>query len=367
MSSSSSSLLLIEEEIEVEISTPPAAAASSSSSSSLPDSVPFPPDFIHLLSSNSNSNYYITRGSPTSKLNTLITYDTATSATTPGIITGGGHQIIKNTTIKKVGLCNLIDLSTYQDLSNNNDNNINHDNNINNNNINNNELNEVTTTVTVTPIINRYAYEQSFAIYLAIKHLNNGYGGIVQEVQGLNETCPIQFTIEYLETHGLVDDAVRKVLNRLDYTGLNKTTPTVSTSSNSSSNNNDIITQLQSAITSSLLPPCAFLGGIYSAVSQHTSVITGLEDLPQVSGDSTSIELDNKQRYPKFARTIPSVGGSSYAIIDYLVQRMDIMATSPYLVILNINTPYGNEFATSVEQAANYIVPALKCSTYISQ
>jgi len=45
-----------------------------------------------------------------------------------------------------------------------------------------------------------FAYENALAIQVAIKHLNEGNGIIVPEVEGLNHTCPIQFSASILDT-----------------------------------------------------------------------------------------------------------------------------------------------------------------------
>ena len=123
---------------------------------------------------------------------------------------------------------------------------------------------------------NQRNYEEATAIALAAHHLNVGNGKISQEVQGLNERCPIRFTLEFEDTQydgGKTIEHIIEVLNR------------------------DPATERA---------PCAFVGAYRSSISIPSALLTGLQDYPQVSGASTSSDLDDKAQYPFFARTIPS-------------------------------------------------------------
>ena len=61
-------------------------------------------------------------------------------------------------------------------------------------------------------------------------------------------------------------------------------------------------------------------GAIRSAVSEVLATLGGAFDppIPQISSLSTSRSLESAERYPYFARTIPSNLGSSVALCLYL-------------------------------------------------
>lgn len=91
------------------------------------------------------------------------------------------------------------------------------------------------------------------AAALAMQHLNFGDGSLVKEIAGLNETCNLRFTTEFIGTQASKNtavDRVRKILNNED--------------------SND-----------SPFQPCAFQGAWRSGVSEHTSILTGLDNYTQ--------------------------------------------------------------------------------------
>ena len=179
-------------------------------------------------------------------------------------------------------------------------------------------------------------YEAAVANMLAVQHLNTGDGSIVKEVEGLPDKCTIKFSLEFLDTEFDAGTALNKVISRI---------------------NNPHELQNQSACSDDhFVPPCAFLGAHRSAISAPTSIITGLREYPQVSGASTSTDLDDKSQYKKFARTIPSDGGTAEALILYLQQELGLTK----LAIININDTYGNAYARSIRLAANRMAPDME-------
>ena len=119
------------------------------------------------------------------------------------------------------------------------------------------------------------AFEDAASVALAAHHLNVGDGSIVPEVKGLNERCKIRFTIEFSDT-------------QLDGGTSLKT----------------IVDQTNREPDTSERLPCAFLGAYMSDISIATSIVTGLLGYPQISGASTSANLDDPGQYPLFGRSM---------------------------------------------------------------
>ena len=71
-----------------------------------------------------------------------------------------------------------------------------------------------------------------------------------------------------------------------------------------------------------------------------TSLFTGITGYAQISGGSTSVELDDVTQYPAYARTIPSDRGNAKPYIQFLYNVLNIC----YLTVVNINDAFGNSF-----------------------
>ena len=168
--------------------------------------------------------------------------------------------------------------------------------------------------------------EGEAAIYLAMKHLNTGDGSVIPEVEGLNETCNIRFTFETSDTEFWETTAVNNVINMLDRD-----------------------------LTQPLEHPCAFLGAGRSAVTMPMSIITGVYEYPQMSGISTSSQLDDRSQYQYFSRLIPSDDGTAIPFIIYL---RDILKTE-FVSVIHTNNPYSNAFLGSLQKAATEFFPTL--------
>lgn len=172
----------------------------------------------------------------------------------------------------------------------------------------------------------RQQFEEAAAITLAAHHLNSGDGSIVPQVQGLNETCGIRFTVEFADTEYTGGVALNHVIAATGRKpGLERL-------------------------------PCAFIGATRSAVSIPTSILTGLLGYPQVSGASTSPTLDDKSQYPLFGRTIPSDQGNAVPIIQFMSRILGIT----HLAVINVNDAYGNSFVEGLRLAAEIHAPDMK-------
>ena len=178
--------------------------------------------------------------------------------------------------------------------------------------------------------------EAAYAVALAVQHLNSGDGQVIREVGGLNDRCPIKFTLKFEDTR--LDPGV----------GLNHVV--ASTGSDERSGETGNLTQ-----RSSVRLPSAFLGAFRSAVSVPTSLVSGLRGYPQISGASTSVQLNDKTTHPKFARTIPADDGVTEGIILYLRDALSLN----YVAVLNANDAFGNSYFSGLLDAASKHAPEM--------
>ena len=107
------------------------------------------------------------------------------------------------------------------------------------------------------------------AVHLAMNMLNRGDGSVIEEIQGLNEQCPIRFTAESLDSTGPPSLSVGVVNNVLQ-----RKTPE----------------QRQ---------VCSFIGSVRSSVTIPTSILTGLAERPHLSAWAQSSRLDDKNKQPE--------------------------------------------------------------------
>lgn len=121
-------------------------------------------------------------------------------------------------------------------------------------------------------------YEGLAASALAMEHLNTGNSSILKEVAGLNERCPIRFATDSFDTE-LSQKAGVDWMIRLIADG-----------------------------AGSGLFPAAVLGAASSRVSVATSIISGLSGVLQLSGISTSPQLDDKVCRNAAMRALVSLG-----------------------------------------------------------
>eukprot|EP00980_Cylindrotheca_fusiformis_P029600 scaffold23584_cov127-Cylindrotheca_fusiformis.AAC.3 len=164
------------------------------------------------------------------------------------------------------------------------------------------------------------------AVMLAIEHLNTGNGTVVEEVERLDDRCPIKFTAEMFDS---------------------SYSPTVAV---------DTIISLVSRKPELEQVPCAFLGARWSSVSIPTSTVTGIKGYPQISPISTSASLDDKGQFPLFGRTIPSDAGTAIPAILYLRYQLGIK----HLAIVHVNDAYGDAYSLGLESAAEEYAPDME-------
>lgn len=167
------------------------------------------------------------------------------------------------------------------------------------------------------------SFEEAAAVALASHHLNVGDGSIVPEVEGLDKRCQIRFTTEFADTKFNPGAALKQVL------------------------------EMTNRQPGEELLPCAFVGVYRSAISIPTSIVSGIRGYLQVSGASTSANLDDKSQYPLFGRTIPSDRGNAIPIILYM---RDVLRIS-HLAVIHVSDAYGTSFVEGLRIARDKLAP----------
>lgn len=157
---------------------------------------------------------------------------------------------------------------------------------------------------------NVVAYEAAIGVALAAQHLNVGDGSLITEVDGLDGRCNVRFTVEYADSKLDAGHALDEVVQRTD----------------------------PQRINDGKRLPCAVIGSFRSSESIPTSIVSGLRNYPQISGGSTSTDLDDKSVFPKFARTIPSEHGTTEAAIVYIRYQLGLK----HMAVITINDVSSN-------------------------
>jgi hypothetical protein len=127
--------------------------------------------------------------------------------------------------------------------------------------------------------------------YLALQHFNQRSNAIVADLPERLAGCDLQLSIEYRDTQfNRVGGA--RVLNQILERWPQNT--------------------LQEPF------PSAIVGSGRSDTSETVSTLSGMFQLPQVSPHSSAASLDDKGRFPFFARTTPSATSDGKAAVDYM-------------------------------------------------
>lgn len=177
-----------------------------------------------------------------------------------------------------------------------------------------------------TRLLENGVYQGMAAVLLAVEHLNTGNGTLVEEIQDLDQRCPIKFTAEICDSGLSQIETVDHVINLLARTPEKE--------------------QL----------PSAFIGAARSAVSIPSATITSLKGYPQISPISTSSSLDDASSYPLFGRSIPSDAGTAVPAILYLRYELGVKN----LAVMYVNDAYGDAYAQGLQRAAEKYAPDMK-------
>jgi Receptor family ligand binding region len=196
-------------------------------------------------------------------------------------------------------------------------------------------------------------YESAFATYLAIQHLNQADGSIIPQVTQIGSsssssgnlpTCPIHFSIEYLNTHYHAGRALHALMQRLI---VEKYDNGGGEDDDDSENDDNDTISTQPPQPQPLPPnPCAFLGAYRSSISESTATLTSFQGYPQLSGMSTSSDLNDRLSFPLFGRTIPSDAGTAKVVAMHYAS----LGIS-HLAVIATNDSFGNAYASELRKA----------------
>ncbi|KAG7373875.1 7 transmembrane sweet-taste receptor of 3 GCPR [Nitzschia inconspicua] len=165
-----------------------------------------------------------------------------------------------------------------------------------------------------------HAYEGAMGIFLALQHLNTGNGSIVDQVDGLNETCRIRFPTEHFFD---TQYNPRRTFSYVDQR----------------------TSQRSSRIAPFFQPrPTGFVGAFASTVTALSAYISSLRGLPQVSGQSTSSELDNKLDFPLFARSIPNEEFAARNLLLWWTKELQLT----HVAVIHTSDMHGLAYARSL-------------------
>lgn len=105
---------------------------------------------------------------------------------------------------------------------------------------------------------------------------------------------------------------------------------------------------LQRQYTLQAPPPAAVVGAFRSSVTLPLAILSGVNDIPQVSHGATSIEFDDKDQYPLFGRTVTSSIGEAKVAVEFFKS-----IKSTHVAILFVTGAYGSALQKAFQDAAN--------------
>ena len=94
-------------------------------------------------------------------------------------------------------------------------------------------------------------------------------------------------------------------------------------------------------------PATAVLGAYRSAVTAPLAILSGVHGIPQVSAASTSLDLDAKEQYPLFGRTVANSVGEAAVALQYF----DSLASS-HVAIFFVADAYGSALQKVFSESA---------------
>jgi len=175
-----------------------------------------------------------------------------------------------------------------------------------------------------------FQISSEIAGYIAMREFNQRSGKILPELPQLIGTCNLQ-----LDTR-MYDSTQSPIVSALAMHRAIRVNPSV------------------------LTPfPMAVIGSLRSAVTGQMAILSGALGIPQISPGSTSAELDNKDIYPYFGRTIPSNLGDAYVLVSYLIS-----IKVKYVGIIYVQDPYGVEFVGDIQGFINVKNSPLKIAAF---
>jgi len=158
---------------------------------------------------------------------------------------------------------------------------------------------------------------EAIASLLAIYHFNNPDKNPILNSEEL-KGCNVRLTTEFLDTQFSPINSTRKFT--------------------------DILLREHSMLTPL---PTSVVGAYRSATTSPLAILTGVNEIPQVSYASTSTDFEVKEQYPLFGRTIPSTIGEAQVAVKYF---QDLGAS--HVGILFVTDAYGSALQKAFQDAA---------------
>eukprot|EP00544_Gedaniella_sp_CCMP2646_P004871 CAMPEP_0202485260 /NCGR_PEP_ID=MMETSP1361-20130828/4139_1 /ASSEMBLY_ACC=CAM_ASM_000849 /TAXON_ID=210615 /ORGANISM="Staurosira complex sp., Strain CCMP2646" /LENGTH=1067 /DNA_ID=CAMNT_0049114115 /DNA_START=47 /DNA_END=3250 /DNA_ORIENTATION=+ len=158
---------------------------------------------------------------------------------------------------------------------------------------------------------------EAIASLLAIYHFNNPETSPILNAQEL-EGCNVRLTTEFFDTQFSPINSTRRFTDVL-------------------LRNHSLDNPL----------PAAVVGAYRSATTSPLAILTGVNNIPQVSYASTSTDFDVKEQYPYFGRTVPSTLGEARVAVRYF---KDLGAS--HVGILFVTDAYGSALQKAFQDAA---------------
>lgn len=160
-----------------------------------------------------------------------------------------------------------------------------------------------------------------FAMLLAIHHFNNVGISPFLDSEEISK-CNIKFTAEMFDTQFSPINSTRlftRILQR----------------------NNTLKSPFPSAV----------IGAYRSAVTSPLAILTGVNNIPQISYASTSSDFDVKEQYPFFGRTIMSSVGEAQITIDYF----STILKATHIGVLFVTDSFGSALQKAFQDAASNV------------
>ena len=157
------------------------------------------------------------------------------------------------------------------------------------------------------------------AVVLAVYHFNNREIPPFLEVKDLSQ-CNIMFTSEIFDTQYSPINSTRL------FTG---------------------ILQRENSLDSPI--PAGVIGAYRSAVTSPLAILTGVNNIPQISYASTSTDFDVKEQYPIFGRTVMSTTGEAQSAVDYF----HTVLKATHVAVLFVTDAWGSALQKSFQNAAS--------------
>ena len=105
---------------------------------------------------------------------------------------------------------------------------------------------------------------------------------------------------------------------------------------------------LQRENTFQVASPAGVIGAYRSAVTSPLAILTGVNEIPQISYASTSTDFDVKEQYPLFGRTIQSSTGEAQVALDFFET---LGAT--HVGVLFVTDAFGSALQKAFQDAAS--------------